>query len=477
MQNLFQILSGIFIVSILLFLLPSPIFGIVFEDGMIIKNPTPEPMDEFGFSIAYSGENILVGAGGNHHYLLNPKVQDRGAVYLYDENGKLQMKFLNPTPTSIPERNELYGHIVNILENNVLITARSDDEAGWRAGAAYLFDMTTCDEDLSNNGILDDNVCEMPLFSITNPERPREIDEFGVSSVISEKYMLIGIPLGKPIEKYGGGAYLFDVTTGDLLQTFQNPTPKYDDQFGHWVSISDNNVLIGARNDDIDATDAGAAYLFDAVTGDLLQTFQNPTPEIGDQFGSSVAISGNNVLIAARNDNTDATDAGAVYLFDAVTGDLLQTFQNPTPEIGDHFGFSLAVSGNNVLIGAIGDGAGEEYLYFFKTGSEAGAAHLFDMTTGDLLQTFQKNTPVTGDQFGFSVAISGNNVLIGAIGDDAGADDAGAVYLFLENTEGTCGDGTELVNGICRVNEPTPEPEITEIKEEPKFCFLWWCWY
>ncbi len=77
-------------------------------------------------------------------------------------------------------------------------------------------------------------------------------------------------------------------------------------------------------------------------------TFNNPTPESGDIFGNSVSISGNNVLVGALNDDTGATD-GSAYLFDATTGGLLKTFNNPAPDSGnvDQFGFSVSISGNN----------------------------------------------------------------------------------------------------------------------------------
>ena len=64
---------------------------------------------------------------------------------------------------------------------------------------------------------------------------------------------------------------------------------------------------------------------------DLLRTFQKPTPAANDDLGCSVAAVGNNVLIGAYRDDTGATDAGAAYLFDGSTGALLRTFTNPTP--------------------------------------------------------------------------------------------------------------------------------------------------
>ena len=90
--------------------------------------------------------------------------------------------------------------------------------------------------------------------------------------------------------------------------------------------------------------------------------FLNPSPARSDYFGSSVALSGNNALIGSYGENTDS---GAAYLYDVSTGGLLQSFLNPTPASFDAFGFSVALSGNNALIGALGEDnySGAAYVY------------------------------------------------------------------------------------------------------------------
>ena len=116
-----------------------------------------------------------------------------------------------------------------------------------------------------------------------------------------------------------------------LLQILSNPTPEISDRFGTAVAASAEFLVVGANGDDSYATDAGAAYLFDATTGGLLRTFNNPTPAASDGFGNSVAVSGNWVVVGASGDDTGATNAGAAYLFDALSGNLLRTLNNPTP--------------------------------------------------------------------------------------------------------------------------------------------------
>ncbi|CCI05054.1 Quinoprotein (fragment) [Microcystis aeruginosa PCC 9443] len=134
------------------------------------------------------------------------------------------------------------------------------------------------------------------------------------------------------------------------------------------MSLSGTLALIGAYQDDTGASNAGSAYLFDTTTGNLLQTFNNPSPQFSDQFGKSVSLSGTLALIGTPADSTGASGAGSAYLFDTTTGNLLQTFNNPSPQLSDNFGNSVSLSGTLALIGAPSDNtgatkAGSAYLY------------------------------------------------------------------------------------------------------------------
>lgn len=134
-----------------------------------------------------------------------------------------------------------------------------------------------------------------------------------------------------------------------------------------------------------------------AVTPSLDFTLNDPTVTVGDIFGRAVAIDANYVLIGAPWDDTNALNSGQVHLFNAATGALLQTFNAPEVSVYQYFGISVAIDGNNILIGS------------------SVRAHLFDATSGNLVHTFIDPTPTIGDYFGrSSVAIDGNHVLIGA---------------------------------------------------------------
>jgi len=264
--------------------------------------------------------------------------------------------------------------------------------------------------------------------SFLNPS-PDHNDLFGIAVSLSAGKALVGASIDGTTGSGSGRAYLFDTATGALLHTLENPTPATNDQFGTAVSLSGNRALVGVQNDDTSASNAGAAYLFDATTGTLARTFLNPGPSpiASDNFGFAVAQYGDRALISATGDDRGATNAGAAYLFDTGTGALLRTFLNPTPANADQFGVDVALFGDRALISTINDDTGA---------LNAGAAYLFDNTTGALLHTFINPTPElnntfgNNDLFGIKIALSSTKALIGATQDDVNGFNNGAAYLY-----------------------------------------------
>src|SRR5207248_2463645 len=143
-----------------------------------------------------------------------------------------------------------------------------------------------------------------------------------------------------------------------------------------------------------------------------LARLTHPTPAASDGFGISVAVSGNTAVVGANYDDTGAQDAGSAYVFNATSGALIATINNPTPATGDQFG-SVAISGNLVVVG-----------------DKGGSAHVFNAITGALIATLTNPTPAQNDLFGYSVAVSGNTLVVGAYGDDTQNTDQGAAYVY-----------------------------------------------
>ena len=318
--------------------------------------------------------------------------------------GDLLQTFANPTP----EKEDYFGCSVAALGNNVLVGAMYvDPEDVFSAGEAYLFDGDT--------GEL--------LQTFFNPS-PEAFDNFGysITPVDSDK-ALVGVPRHGAGED-GGAAYLFDAQTGSLLRTFLNPYPEPGDGFGYSVAGLDNKVLVGSPGATAGGQSTGEVYLFDSQTGALLQTFLNPTPQTMEQFGQSVAVVGDKVLVGDPSDRTGVVIHGAAYLFDVNSGELLRTFVNPTPEDLDSFGYSLSAVGDNKIV--VGDPHDD------TVAEDAGATYLFDTETGDLLETFFSPYSVPDHEyFGLSVAALGSyHIVIGVDPPDAISLNPGAAYLF-----------------------------------------------
>ena len=190
----------------------------------------------------------------------------------------------------------------------------------------------------------------------------------------------------------GGAAYLFDVNTGQLLRTFPNPTPEAGELFGSTVALDGNRALVGAAEaNDAGPEASGAAYLFDINTGQLLNTFLKPNPTNYDRFGVDVTLDGNRALIGSWD--YYGSTGGSAYLFDINTRELLHVFTKPKTDFGDHFGDRVALDGNKALVGAYGT-----YNTSDRTRVRSGKAYLFDLVKNDAprARSVYKQTVVEG---------------------------------------------------------------------------------
>ena len=259
-------------------------------------------------------------------------------------------------------------------------------------------------------------------------------DGFGAAIAIKNNLVLIGAPTNSLNGNRIGQAHLFDAVSGELIQTFDDPNPVNSDLFGTSAAISDDGsrILIGAPGPSM-VQGVGQAYLFDAGNGSLLNTIDCPDPTgtgmlFGGEFGSKVAMDDNFILISARSFN----QIGQAYLFDADTLELLHVLDDPSPSfepdlsgILDAFGSSIAIDNNTIVIGAPLD---SRRVVF------AGEVYVFDALSGEL--AFSLESPDSGmfgssGLFGTAVDISGDKIVVGAPieGSEFGFG-PGSVYVF-----------------------------------------------
>lgn len=355
-------------------------------------HPDPTPVN-MGFGIVH------VRAASDADVLITGFRGNSGVVYLYDaRTGDHLQTFLPPTPASRVS----FGASVALSGQHVLIGVPADNRLGYASGAAYLFNR--------QSGKL--------IHTFLNPT-PSEGGYFGHSVALSNHAVLIGHAYYQQTSNGGmnGVAHLFDRHTGRHLHTFLNPTPEYYDQFGAPIAISGDTVVIGAGGDTSVKSHSGAVYLFDARTRKLIRPILNPEPGDWKLFGGAVAVFGNYIVVGAPGHEWGAPKSGAAYLFDIRTGKHIHTFRSPAPAFKDNFGATVAINGDIVVIGAPGPSGEASDPY------EDGAVHIFDVHTGDFLCTVLSPIPPVGE-FGSSVAISGMNVVVGSLGVP------GAAYIF-----------------------------------------------
>ncbi len=202
---------------------------------------------------------------------------------------------------------------------------------------------------------------------------------------------------------------------------------EQNDRFGHSVSLDGDRVLVGAHwNDDLGST-SGSAYIFDFNGTAWLQTTKLlPTDgAAGDQFGSSVSLSGDNAFVGAPRNDGGSTFGGAVYVFHLSDNQWIQDDKIMPADAGanDQFGSAISVSGTRALIGAEDDSEGSPLI---------GSAYIYDYD-GNSWNESAKLLASDGsshDDFGSSVSLSGNRALIGAKLDDVNTSNAGSVYVF-----------------------------------------------
>jgi hypothetical protein len=219
--------------------------------------------------------------------------------------------------------------------------------------------------------------------------------------------------------------------------TLTNPTPARSDIFSVSVAISGTWVAVGAYLDDTGANDAGSAYVYDlagATPAVPALTLTNPSPVAGDVFGYSIGISGTRVVVGARGRDIERSvpgsfysDAGGAYVYDLTSATPtvpVATLNNPNPAYFDNFGWSVAISGTRVVVGAVYDDPEVD---------DVGSAYVYDLASASPnvpVAMLTNPSPAFDDRFGYSVAIDGTTIVIGTPLDDTNGRDSGAAYIF-----------------------------------------------
>ena len=290
-------------------------------------------------------------------------------------------------------------------------------------------------------------------------------DQLGASVAISGdgNTLVVGAPWGDDAIANQGAAYVFTKPGGgwDTTSTYTAKLTAYDGRANDWFGVSvaisadGNAIVVGASNASryLPSEHEGLAYVFVKPGGGWVTT-SSYTAELASSivdavsealFGWSVAVSGNGSIVVVGTPlrdyvNSTITDQGAAYLFYKPGGGWGSTGTPMYPSdtlsavgaaAGDQFGHSVAISGNGgpIIVGASAADINGK--------ADQGAAYLFAYETPPFWSQYKLTASdgAANDWFGISASISGDGsvVVVGANGHDFGiSPDNGAAYVFVE---------------------------------------------
>jgi len=235
---------------------------------------------------------------------------------------------------------------------------------------------------------------------------------------ISQMNMLCVLTVGSASCMGGATLYAQDCPPEQMHKIIASDGADLD-EFGNSVSIDGNYLVIGADHHDGPYDNSGKAYVHDLTTGDELYTLEPSTTNLENRFGGAVAIHGDYILVgAAFNTNDNGTYAGAAYLFDVETGLETNLFMPVDGQGDDNFGSIVVIDGDIALIGALGDD---------DMGVDSGSAYLFDLSTGTELFKLTASDGFASDRFGSSGDIENGYAIVGAWQANGGT---GAAYVY-----------------------------------------------
>ena len=372
--------------------------------------------DELGWSVAVDGDTLVIGALGD-----DPNNTGAAYVFTRDAGGWSQVGKL----TAADRRDDAgFGYAVAVHGDTIVVGAYEEDHGTTSdVGAAYVFTKP------ANGWAVMNQTARLTASDAAGD------DKFGTSVAVHEDTIVVGAPEN---HDGGGSAYIFTKPANGWADMTETAELKGADKFGSFatsVAVYDDTVVVG--DPDIDDS-KGAAYVFtkSAATGvwddwhdksasAATAKLRAPDRGNGDYFGRSVAFDGETIVVGAPY-NDGPTNSGSAYVFIKPSSggwtDMTQTAKLTASDADeeDWFGFSVAVDGDSVVVGAKqdDDSRGSAYVFVEPQGGWTNTAGTNKRTAYDR----SKN-----DEFGNSVAVDGDTVLVGAVGDDS---DKGSAYVF-----------------------------------------------
>lgn len=472
--------------------------------------------DFFGYSVAVSGNTMVVGTyteDSSQTSITNGQGASSdnsatfaGAVYVFRlVDGSWTQEAYIKAPNA--ESGDSFGISVAIDNDTLVVGAMSED-----SGQSNITNGSSASSD--NNAV---NAGAAYVFRRTGTTWAQEAylkssnaqsgDSFGISVGISGDTIVVGAYLEDSNQTFinngmpgsgdnssvnSGAAYIFKRTGTTWIEEayLKSSNSEAGDNFGSSVAIHGNTVVVGSKLEDssenyisngaLSSTDnsfsgAGAAYVFSRHGAVWTQEayLKASNADVGDNFGSSVAIEGDTIVVGSKLEGSNQTfvtngavssldntanDAGSVFVFRRSGGIWIQEayLKAPNLDAGDNFGMAVAISRDTIVVGANKEGSSQSSITNGTSGSvdnsapNSGSIYVFKRIGTNWIQEAYIKTSNSGsnDNLGFSIAIDGDLVIAGANLEDSGQNfvsngstasidnsvsNSGAAYIFRKS--------------------------------------------
>jgi hypothetical protein len=397
----------------------------------------PEEGHLYGEAVACSDTVIAIGARSDSEYVLGA-----GSVYLYDSNYNLHNEIHPP----VPSWTGWFGHSLSLDDRYLVVGAHGEQQ---RTGAAYLYDVTAPDQPV--------------LLNTYMSTAPAQHDMYGWAVCVQRPLLLIGAPeyTAMGANDDPGAVYVYNDSSTELVAHITASDSMPRDSFGYAVAMDGIHAVIGAPDCDDAGENAGAAYVLDLSNPALpVELYKLVPPDLApwDQFGHSVAVSGELAIVGAWWDDSVGNESGAVYIYNVFTGALLNKMVPPRPYNYGRYGSTVLLDGTVAVVGSSTQG---DAVFVYDISDPTVPRQLYEVTSPDhhIL-----------DHYGDAVTLTQGKLVVTAPHHDVlGLSTAGAAYVYEVDLNPTdCNgnnveDSCDIVHGTSNDLNDNGIPDECEV--------------
>jgi hypothetical protein len=314
--------------------------------------------------------------------------------------------------------NDYFGHSVSLSSDKVVIGAYGDDSAGGeRSGSAYVyqFDGTSWEE-----------------TRLVASDREAE-DYFGFSVSVDGQLIAVGATLDNDQGEFAGSVYVYQHDGSNWIETkiLASDGEAYDN-FGWDVVLQEQTLVVGARWDNDNGTSSGSVYVYQFDGVEWIETkLLASDGATFDEFGSSVAIWEDLLVVGAPGDSDYGSASGSAYLFRFTGTNWIEVakFHASDAASSDEFGSSVSISEGVIVVGSYDDNN--------ENGIDAGSAYVFRNQGLAWIEEAKliASEGSEDDYFGNTVSVDHDTIVVGTRYDDQNGYNAGCAYVYRYDGE------------------------------------------